>query len=119
MTNERTCANSLTLSRRTVMTGGAATLLAAPLVAAVPAPSPVVDLMPENLDPDIFANGLLGAAGFVHYMLWKNRPDGSAIKGFQFRCVSGEIVAESIWATVITSDYRLLHARPAVYNGWK
>jgi hypothetical protein len=115
MTEQRVCAN-----RRELILGAAALpLLAAPLAMAAPMPATDPWAMPENMDPNIFANGLIGAASVAHSILSNHRPAGAMIKGFQFHCLDGEIDHVTIWATVVTPDYRLLHARPAVYNGWR
>lgn len=64
-------------------------------------------------------NDILSHAVAIHRALKANVPEGAWVNGFQFRCVDGEIVTETIWASAMTDNYLLIHARPAVYDGWR
>ena len=55
----------------------------------------------------------------IAQLLNADAPDGAVLRGFDFRCLGGEVLHDSIWASAINEDCRLYSARPCVYEGWR
>lgn len=46
-------------------------------------------------------------------------PEGSTLKGFQFRTLYDEIDLDTVWASAMTDQYQLAHMRPSMFDGWR
>lgn len=55
----------------------------------------------------------------IERLLKADLPEGALLKGFEFRCNDDGIEPGTIWASGMTPDFNLCHARPDMYDGWR
>jgi hypothetical protein len=98
-------------------------LLAAPAVlAATMTGAAVAAEMPDDWRPDVetVEQAIIAHVREIMVLLRETAPVGAWMRGFQFSCVDGEISPETIWASAQRADdFNLIHARPAVFEGWR
>ncbi|WP_407491864.1 hypothetical protein [Pseudooceanicola sp. MF1-13] len=96
------------ITRRTFVQG-------APLSALAAAASPASASIRQDVKTEA---AIVAHARAIMDLLRESAPEGAMVKGFSFTAVDGEIRPDSIWASAITEDYRLVHLRPSVRFNW-
>lgn len=80
----------------------------------------IADAETVRPDPANLTTELVYHAFAINEILRKTAPEGSQLKGFGYRNDEyNGINAESIWASAITPDYRLVHFRPMYSEEWR
>ena len=55
----------------------------------------------------------------LHNVLKRSVPEGTILKGFQFRCdENGELMEDTVWASAVGADNIPHHSRPFVKSEW-
>lgn len=96
-------------------------LLAAPatIASATVADASLPPMVTPGFTPSVGGQGIIASCSIIRITAGKSLPTGASLQGAQFRCIDGEIDADSIWVSAMTQDYRLIHMRPNVYEGWR
>lgn len=115
-----TSINENTVSRRSILGAAPVAGIAAFMVASTPEDAAASDTGSEwPADEDDTADLIAYHVEQITSVLNRGAPNGAQLRSFDFRCVGGEILYDSIWASAINSDCRLYSARPCVYDGWR